>query len=88
MCSYDEEGSVEQESKSVQPFVRLTFASRTISLSLYSVGQSKAMASPHSRDRKIETTSSLEEQQSPIAKDMVSGKDEIVGTVLWLIYHG
>lgn len=58
VCSYDEGGTVEQESKSVQPFVRLTFASRTTSLALYSVGQRKAMASPDSRDRKIETASS------------------------------
>ena len=45
------------------------------------------MASPDSRGREIETTSSWEEQQSPAAKGMDSGKDEIVGPVLWLIYH-
>lgn len=41
------------------------------------------MASPDSRGREVETTSSWEEQQSPAAKGMDSGKDEIVGPVVF-----
>lgn len=45
------------------------------------------MTNPDSRSRGVDTTSSEEEQQNPIAKGMDSGKDGIVGSVLQFTYH-
>ena len=73
-----------QETKSVQALVRPSFRSGTPSFPLHSISQSKAMANPHSRNRENDTTPSWKGQQSPIAKGMTSGKNEVFGSVSWL----
>lgn len=74
------------ESKTVQALVRPTFGSETPSFPLHSIDQNKAVVSPGSGGRGTDTTSSWEEQHSPIAKGIASGNNEIFGPVLWLTY--